>query len=139
MLIAWLSSKRDGRSHFLLRCSPKPNKYLWCVSKNQGYCWRIPFKVLEVLYLAVVLPSSFAFQEGMWDTHIAALWGSPPVPGRYADTERRTPNGPDSDPSPTACTPASAPGHVARCGRGGMAPAACRLWDAHHGAGAAPG
>jgi hypothetical protein len=36
-LIAWLSSKLDGRSHFLLRCSPKPKKYLWCVSKNQGY------------------------------------------------------------------------------------------------------
>src|SRR5215468_10416281 len=81
-LIAWLSSKLDGRSHFLLRCSPKPHKYLWCVSKNQGYsagnslaifirggepwlmryCWRICFKVLEVLYLAAVLPSSLAFQ-----------------------------------------------------------------------------
>src|SRR5262247_3057784 len=79
-LIAWLSSKLDGRSHFLLRCSPKPNKYLWCVSKSQGYsagnslaifirggepwlmryCWRICFKVLEVPYLAAVLPSSFA-------------------------------------------------------------------------------
>src|SRR5262245_30874987 len=62
--------------------------------------------------------------EGMWATQISVLPSSPTVPGRYADTARRTPNGPDSDPSPTACTPASAPGHVARCGRGGMAPAA---------------
>src|SRR5436305_12429016 len=108
-LIAWLSSKLDGRSHFLLRCSPKPKKYLWRVSNNQGYslenspaifirggepwlmgyCWRISFKVLEVLYLAAVLPSSFACQKGMWDTHIAALWGSPTVPGRHSATKRR--------------------------------------------------
>jgi hypothetical protein len=50
--------------------------------KLPGYCWRIYFKVLAVLFSCVSFPSFFAFQEGMWDTHISALLSSPTVSTR---------------------------------------------------------
>src|SRR5215467_6806777 len=37
-------------------------------------------------------PSVFAFQEGMWDTHISALLGSPTVSGRFHWRHRRYPD-----------------------------------------------
>jgi len=43
------------------------------------YCWRIYFKVLEVLFSCASFPSFFAFKEGMYDTQISALLSSPTV------------------------------------------------------------
>src|SRR5215510_11881819 len=51
----------------------------WLIKKEVGYCWRIYFRVLAVLFLASISPSFFAFQAGMWDTPIAALLNSPTV------------------------------------------------------------
>jgi hypothetical protein len=48
-------------------------------SQKHRYCWRIYFKVLRVLFSWGSFPSLFAFQEGMWDTQISAVEGSPTV------------------------------------------------------------
>src|SRR6266852_3570439 len=43
-------------------------------------------------FSCVSFPSVFASQEGMWDTQISALLGSPTVSGRFSDTGRLSPH-----------------------------------------------
>jgi hypothetical protein len=50
-----------------------------------GVCHAIPIRKLNG-------PGFFAFKEGMWDTHISVLWGSPTVthePGLSTAYENR--------------------------------------------------
>src|SRR5215468_4500094 len=75
-------------------------------------------------------PSVFAFQEGMWDTHISALLGSPTVSGGFLkhDEKSNTTKGQSAltcvRPCPASCSGLRLPpaDHIEGAGRKKLAP-----------------
>src|SRR5437764_13953311 len=51
--------------------------------KSGGYCLRISLQGSRSTFSGTRFPSFFAFKEGIWETHIAALLSSPTVSGGF--------------------------------------------------------
>ena len=83
-----ISNGRFPVSHlspdFFYRFTRESNVDIAEVSKNGGILLANLLQGSSSTFSRVSFPSPFAFQEGMWDTHISALLSSPTVSGGFS-------------------------------------------------------
>src|SRR5262249_52232059 len=63
-----------------------------CVSKNGGILLANVLQSSSRTFSCVSFPSVFAFKEGIWDTPISALGGSPTVSRGFSRHDKRSKN-----------------------------------------------